>query len=79
MTTPLTTDWLSIASYGQQVFVYRKPDRRPWRFTKLTDTGWKRTDAFCPPNQWLGPDQLATLNPTTTPPWKENPDDTKNT
>lgn len=62
-------------SWGANIYIQVPGQRLPWRFTKATATGWKRTDGLARPNQWVDHEQLADLGEIVDPPWKEKPDD----
>lgn len=72
MTTP---HHLQSLPWGTNLYIQVAGQRLPWRFTKATVTGWKRTDGLARPNQWVDHEQLAALGEIVDPPWKDKPDD----
>ena len=58
---PTMAALLSAKPFGANIYLELPGHRLPLRFTRVTDTGWKRTDGLARPNTWLGHDQLAEL------------------
>lgn len=47
--------------YGSTIYLDLPASRLPLRFTKITETGWKRTDGLAGLNTWLSCVELAHL------------------
>lgn len=59
--TAYTPADLAARKYGATIYLQMPGQRLPWRFTKVTETGWKRVDGLARPNQWVSNEQLADL------------------
>ncbi|WP_104086530.1 hypothetical protein [Arthrobacter sp. GMC3] len=58
--TAYTPADLAARKYGATLYLQMPGQRLPWRFTKVTETGWKRTDGLAH-GQWVSHEQLADI------------------